>query len=268
MRNRRPIIAGIALAATLGLTACASDGGGAGTGAGGTGATGGGRQVTQQLSADADLAAATAKLAEDTMRVEMDMAGAISMKGKADGRTGDSEIDMDMGAAAQGMSMVMRKVGDDIYMKMGGELAGALGGSSAKEWMHIDAAKLQNSSLGLSGKGDPAGSQALLEAATSVERVGEDGFKGTLDLTKSSRYQNDKDALDSLGAKATAVPFTARKDSEDRLVEVSFDLSGMGAGSGKMTAKYSDFGTPVSVEAPPASQVQEMPSQYANMFGN
>ncbi len=263
MRNRRPMIAGIALAAALGLTGCASGGGTADPGT-----SGGGRQVAQQLSADADLAAATAKLAQDTMRVEMEMAGALSMKGVADGRTGDAEIDMDMGAAAQGLSMVMRKVGDDLYLKMGGELAGALGGSSAKEWMHVDASKMKNGSLNLSDEGDPAGTKALLEAATSVERVGEDGFKGTLDLTRSSRYKDNKEALSALGTKATAVPFTAKKDSEDRLTEVSIDLSGMGAGSGVMAARYSDFGAPVTVKAPPASQVQEMPSQYASMFGN
>ncbi|WP_305785272.1 hypothetical protein [Symbioplanes lichenis] len=233
MRTRRPLIAGLALAAALALTGCATGD----TTTTGSGAGVGARAGGAEQSAELELAAATAKLAEDTMKVDMDMAGAISMQGKADGRTGDAELTMDMGAAAQGSTMVMRKVGDDIYMKLGGSLASAFGGSSGKDWMHIDAAKVANSSLSVSDEGDPAGTKALLQAATGVERVGTDGFKGTLDLTKSEKYKDNKEALSALGDKATKVPFTAKKDSRGRLVEVAIDLSGMGAGSGTMTAK-------------------------------
>ncbi|WP_306206943.1 hypothetical protein [Actinoplanes sp. RD1] len=264
MRTRRPLIAGLALAAALGLTGCATND----TATTGAGAGVGARQAGGEQSPERELAAATAKLAENTMKVDMDMAGAIAMRGSADGRTGDAELTMDMGAAAQGSTMVMRKVGDDIYMKVGGSLASAFGGSSGKDWMHIDAAKVANSSLSVSDEGDPAGTRALLQAATGVERVGTDGFKGTLDLTKAERYKDNKEALSALGDKASSVPFTAKKDGEGRLVEIAIDLSGMGAGSGMMKATYHDFGTEVDIKAPPASQVQEMPSQLTSMFGN
>jgi hypothetical protein len=266
MRNRRPLIAGLALVAALGLTGCGPNGGTTATGAGSsTGVTG--KPAADQLAPKDDLAAAAQKLGGETMKMNMDMAGAMSMSGVADGKSGDAEMTIDMGAVSDGSKMVMRKIGTDIYMKLSGNLAKTLGGSSSKEWMHIDAAKLgEGSSFNFNSKEDPAGTKALLDAVTQVERVGDNGFKGTLDLTKSPRYNKNKESLQALGEKATKVPFTAKKDSEGRLTEMSMDMSAMGAGAGEVKTTYHDFGTPVSVEAPPAAQVQEMPSQLSGIL--
>jgi hypothetical protein len=43
-------------------------------------------------------------------------------------------------------------------------------------------------------------------------------------------------------------------------------MSGIAAKAGTMKTTYSDFGTPVSVEAPPASQVEELPSQLKGVL--
>ncbi|MGA5303213.1 hypothetical protein ACPCHT_25010 [Nucisporomicrobium flavum] len=263
MRNRRLAIAGLALIAGLGLTGCGPDDSTS------TGATGSGAAATQaagKLDPAADLTAAVSKLGEQSVKVDMDMAGALSMTGVADPKAGTARMSMDMGALGKGTKIEMRKLGDDLYMKFGGQLGEMLkGGTSTKPWMHIDATKLGEGSNFALPKDDPAGTKAMLQAVTSVERVGTDGFKGTLDLTKSPRF-NKGDQLKSLGDKATKIPFTAKKDSEGRLVELTLDMSAIQPGTGKIKTKYSDFGTPVSVEAPPASQVGEMPSQLSGVL--
>ena len=263
MRNRRLAIASLALVAGLGLTAC---GNGDSTSTGKTGSGAAATQAAEKLDPAADLAAAAKKLGEQSMKLDMDMAGAMSMTGVADPKAGTANMTMDMGALGKGAKIEMRKVGNDLYMKFGGQMGDMLkGGSSSKAWMHIDASKLAEGSNYNISPDDPAGTKAMLEAITGVERVGEDGFKGTLDLTKSARF-NKGDSLKALGDKATKVPFTAKKDSEGRLVELNLDMSAIQPGTGTIKTKYHDFGTPVSVEAPPASQVQEMPAQLSGIL--
>ncbi|BCJ54401.1 hypothetical protein Asp14428_58760 [Actinoplanes sp. NBRC 14428] len=260
MRNRRLAVAGVALVAALGLTACGTT---TATGGNGTGAAA--QQAAGKLDPAADLSAATKKLGEQSMKIDSDMAGAITMSGVADPKAGVAKITMKMDLLGKGTSIETRKVGNDLYMKFDGSMGAALGrGANGKKWMHIDAAKVAEGSNFNLSPDDPAGTKMLLSAITGVERVGDKGFKGTLDLTKSPRFNKNK-GLQALGDKATAVPFTAAKDDEGRLVELTLDMSSLGAGAGKIATTYSDFGTPVSVQAPPASEVQEMPSQFSGL---
>lgn len=267
MSNRRLAIAGLALVAALGLTGCGPDEDKAATTGGGKGTGVAAQQAAGKQDPAADLAAAAQKLGEQSMKIDMNMAGAMSMNGVADPKSGNVKMSMEMGALGDGTAIEMRKLGDDLYMKFGGSIGSMLGGGDkTKPWMHIDASKLsEGSSFNVMPKDDPAGTKAMISAMTQVERVGDTGFKGTLDLTKSPRYNKNK-SLEALGAKATKVPFTAKKDGEGRLTELTLDMSSLGAGAGKVETKYSDFGTPVSVEAPPASQVQEAPSQLSGIL--
>ena len=45
------------------------------------------------------------------------------------------------------------------------------------------------------------------------------------------------------------------------------DMSGINSAAGKMTTTYSDFGTPVDVQRPPAAQVQEAPANIPGLTG-
>ncbi|GGQ39318.1 hypothetical protein [Couchioplanes azureus] len=263
MRNRRLVMAVVAVGVALGLTGCGPEDT-AKTPTGAAGATAA-AQAASQLDPKADLAAAAKKLADQSMKIDMDMSGQMSMSGVADTKARLAKVSMSMGALG-GDKIEMRMIKDDLYLKAGslGAMLGGKGGG--KTWMHIDAAKLsEGSSFNLSPNGDdPAGTQAMISALTEVERVGDTGFQGTLDLSKSPRFK--KGAMAGLGDKLTKIPFTAKKDGEGRLVEMTLDMSGLGAGAGKMKTTYHDFGTPVSVEAPPASEVQEMPSQLSGIL--
>lgn len=263
MRNRRLAIAGLALVAAVGLAGCGPTGtsttSGSGAPAGSAAATG----AAAGLTPEKELAAAATKLGEQSMRIDMDMAGAMSMSGKADPKTGLAEMSMTLGALGD-TKVELRKVGDDLFMKFGGGMGKSLTKDSAKPWMHLDASKIADgSSFNILPKDDPGGAKAMLAAMTGVQKTGDRAFKGTLDLTKMPQYQ--KRGLDALGDKATKVPFTATADAEGRLTEMTMDMSGLGAGSGKVKTTYSDFGTPVDVEAPPASQVGELPKELSGL---
>lgn len=267
MRNRRLAIAGLALAATLGLTGCGPLDGQAQPGTGAPAAA-------EQADPAAALTAAAQKLGEQSLRFDMEMIGAITASGAADPKAGNAQMSMDMGALGKGNKIELRKVGKDLYLKFGGAAGQLLSsGESGKPWMHVDASKLPaGSSFNMMSPDDPAGTKAMISAMTKVERVGERGFKGTLDLAKSPTY-NKKGALGALGA-AAVVPFTASTDDQGRLVELTLDMSSMTAatgasaapGGGKMKTTYSDFGTAVSVEAPPAAEVGELPSGLAGVL--
>ncbi|OJF10780.1 hypothetical protein BG844_30110 [Couchioplanes caeruleus subsp. caeruleus] len=248
----------------LGLTGCGPEDT-AKTPTGAAGASAEAPQAASKLDPAADLAAAAKKLADQSMKFDLDMSGQMTMTGVADTKARLTQVSMSM-TALGGDKIEMRMIKDDLYLKLAGSLGAMLGGKGGgKAWMHLDASKLsEGSNFNLSPNGDdPAGTQAMISSLTQVERVGDTGFKGTLDLSKSPRF---KKGAAGLGDKLTKIPFTAKKDGEGRLVELTLDMSSLGAGAGKMKTTYHDFGTPVSVEAPPASEVQEMPSQLSGIL--
>ncbi|MFI5494653.1 hypothetical protein [Actinoplanes sp. NPDC051859] len=264
MRNRRLAIAIVAMGVALGLTACGPEDT-AKTSTGAAGSSASAAKAPAIADPTADLAAAAAKLGDQTMKFDLDMSGQMTMNGLADPKAKLTQATMSMPALGAD-KIEMRVIGNDMYMKMGA-LGKALGGGKAgnKEWMHIAVDKLgEGSGFNLDQNG-PAGAAEMLSTVTGVERVGNDGFKGTLDLTKSPRFADNK-ALGAMGDKLKKIPFTAKKDSEGRLVELTVDMNSLGAGVGSMKTTYHDFGTPVSVEAPPAAQVQEMPSQFSGIL--
>jgi hypothetical protein len=265
MTNRRLAIAGLALVAALGLAGCGPDDDKAKSGAGATAAGNATEAAADNLDPAAELGAAAKKLGEQSMRIKMDMAGAISMTGVADPKAGVAQMAMDMGALSKDTTIEVRKVDQDVYMKFSGQMGKMIGGSTGgKPWMHVDAAKIADGSSFKLPKDDPAGSKAMIAAMTKVERVGEHGFKGLLDPTKTPQY--NKESLKALGTKATAMPFTAKTDDQGRLVEITLDMSGISPGAGEMKTTYSDFGTPVTVEAPPAAQVGELPKELSGLL--
>ena len=264
MMDRRLMIAGLALAGTLGLSGCGPGDGPDQRGTRAAASAGAG-------DARAALAAAAQKLGEDSLRFEMGMGGAVSASGEADPQAGNARMSMDLGASGAGDKMELRKVGDDIYLKFGGT-GKSLGGPSDKEWMHADAADFPaGSSFDMMSPDDPAGTKKMIAAMTAVERVGANGYRGSLDLAKSPTY-NKNNALS--GVADTLVPFTAATDDQGRLVELTLDVSALGPsagagkvpGGGKMKTTYSGFGTKVAVAAPPAASVREIPSELATLL--
>lgn len=255
MRNRRVAIAGLALVATIGLTGC-------GPNSTGESASGAGSTAAEQAKpADpaAELAAAATRLSEESLKFKMTMAAGLNAEGVANADGSQADMSMVMGGSTgQGITVAMRKIDDDVWVKYEGEL-GSMLGAKADKWMHIDSSKLPaDSPFAMSGS-NPKDASKMIAATTDVTKDGDRSYQGVLDMTKAPG--TDAKSLAALGDKASAVPFTAAVDAEGRLVELVIDVESLAPGGGKMTTTYYDFGTDVSVKAPPAKDVVEMPKE-------
>ena len=165
-----------------------------------------------------------------------------------------------MAGAGDETEIAIRKLGDDMYMRFTGGLANVMG----TKWMHLDAADLKaGSNFAVMPKDDPTGAQSLAKAVTQVAKQG-DTYTGVIDITKAPSL--NKDSLKALGAKSSTVPFTAKVDDSGRLVEMSVDMSALAPTAGTMKTTYSDFGTEVDVNKPPAAQVTEPPKELAGLL--
>jgi hypothetical protein len=235
MRNRRLAIAGLVLTTAIGLTGCARTSDGTPSGA-----------TTRSADPTAELADAAVKLTQQSMKVTMELTGGLRMTGVADPKADKAQMEMTIGTGAgagtDGTAQI-RKIGKDMWMRFSGSM-GALDGISGS---------------------DPAAAAKMIKAASNVKRTGDHRYSGVLDLTKAQTV--DSKVVGSLGEKAKAVPFTAATDEQGRLIEMTVDLSGVGPAAGVLKTTYSDFGTPVSVTAPPASDVRELPSQLKGIVG-
>lgn len=255
MNTRRLATTGVALVAALGLLTGCGNQTGADTPAAGGSATG----VAPSSSAPADpldeLTAAALKLNEDSVRATI-TSSALKGGGLMDPRTKSMDMTMDMGTQGK---VRMITIGDDAWMKISG-MSGA-----PKQWLHLDATRLgAGGQMNLMPDGDPGGAKQMIKGVTRVEKTGERSFAGTLDYSKA---KPDDKAIKALGAKAEAVPFTAKTDDQGRLVELVVDTTVLHPAAGKLTTTYTDFGAPVRPEKPAASQTIEAPEELIKAFG-
>jgi hypothetical protein len=260
MKNRRLTIAGLALAAALGLAGCGTDSDNTasnGPSAGGSASAAAPAAGTPEAAAE--LVAAATKLGESSMKIDSKVGDALSTTGTVDPKAGKVKTTMVLGVTGSATKVELIQIANDMYMKFTGPLAKVVGAS----WLHIDATKLKaGNSFNQLQNNDPAGAQAMAKAMANVQKTGDRDFKGTLDLTKTPQY--NKDSLKAMGAKASAVPFTAKTDVEGRLVELTLDLQTVMAGAGTMKTTFSDFGTTVDVAKPAGAR--ELPPEMQSLL--
>jgi hypothetical protein len=262
MKISRPAVAGFALATVMGLAGCNASGGSGATPVSPAGsAPVSAPAPTPTADPVAELTAAAEKLEEQSVRMTMTMGTVMSASGTADPKNDKADLVMKVKAGKDSIDMTMRLVGPDLYMRFGGSLGAELG----SKWLHIDASKIPDDSEMNVDKLFDAGN--FLSGLAEVEKTGARSFKGELDLTKARHV--DTGQLGALGVKARAVPFTAEVDDQGRLTVLVIDMAalGMPARIGKeIRAEYSDFGAPVTVQAPKKSQVREMPAEMRKAF--
>jgi hypothetical protein len=257
MNTRRLTTTGVALVAAIGfgLGGCSSNGS---TG-GAADPTASATSAASQVEPREELAAAVEKLNDDTAKVTFAMTG-FNGTGAIDPAGQKMRLSGEAGLGSQVLKIDMMTLGQDIYMKLDGLPM------ASDKWQHIDATKLAaGNQLRQMSSGDPIGANNLLKAIADVQRVDEHSFKGTLDFTKSPTV--DQQALQALGDKAKAVPFTARTDEQGRLTELTVDMQSIQPGLAPLKATYSDFGAPVDVEKPAASEVEEATDDVLRAFG-
>ncbi|MFY1695576.1 hypothetical protein [Solwaraspora sp. WMMA2101] len=260
MRIRRLTTAGIGVVAALSLAV---------SGCGGTADTGSPSPDSSAESAADDrsdakeaLAAAVAKNAEGSARLTMSLgteADGVLMEivGDLDPASEKSNIEINLGGEGEAMTIVLRQLGADVYMQLGGADMAEL----ADVWMKGDTSKLpENAAFSMMPTGDPAEMVASVAEATWSSDT---EITGTIDMTKSA--EADAELTAEMGEAAKAVPFTATLDAEGRLVEMVIDAESVSSEAGVITISYANFGEPVAVEVP-TGEIIDMSDDMLDIF--
>jgi hypothetical protein len=259
---RRALIAAVVLVVALG--AC---------GSGTNGKASGSRISTAALvtgAADAAAEARTAKVSGEMSVAVGSRQMTLPIEGAIDFEQQDVEMRVDMskmGTPGLEGSMEIRMVDGVMYMNMG-SLLGSRAGSvlGGKDWVSID---LKDLGAGQSSTQNPADMLQSLRGAGDVREVGTDDIDGTA-TTKYHAEISLQKAIDKMPAKYRDLAEQGMKalggsfpvdvwidhDGLPRRFEISIDVSG--TGSVKERIDFSDYGADVSIEAPPADQVQSM----------
>ncbi|NJC68293.1 hypothetical protein HC031_00950 [Planosporangium thailandense] len=220
--------------------------------------SGGAMTAAKSTSAADEVIAAADKLRTTRYKFSTD-GGGFAVQGAAD--PANKVVTMD---AAMGMTVLM--VDGQIYLKLPANLpgAGALGGDG--KWLHVDAAKFAAGKLGIQDPGDPGGAYNNLKGATSVQKVSDKHYKGTLDLTKTPAFAGNSKLGSTLGDSAKAVPFEATVDDNGYLSSMDTTMTVNGTPI-KQHTTFSDFGTKVTVAKPAPSEVTEAPESIYGAVG-
>jgi hypothetical protein len=214
--------------------------------------------ATKAASAADELIAAAEKIRTTSYKFST-TGGGVTMQGAADPPS--KTVTMD-----SVMSMKVIVVDGQFYMKFPKGVPGteALGGGD--KWLHLDASKFAAGTLGIQDLGDPAGGYNSLKAATSVQKVGDKHYKGTLDLTKTPAFAANSKLRSTIGDSAKAVPFEATIDDDGRLSTMDTTTTVNGTDI-KQHTTFSDFGTKVTVTRPAPSEVVEAPASIYGVLG-
>jgi hypothetical protein len=159
-------------------------------------------------------------------------------------------------------------IGSDYWVRlnMGAKTNAALGVKTGK-WMHIDTKKLgasPNLPFDLGGGGDVLDIAGLLGAVGDAQQTSSTDFNGTVDLTVAAGVSSmTDDNLKKLGAKATAMPFTATTDAQGRLIDFIVDATEVNKALGARFS-FSDFGKAWPINKP--RNTVEAPAAVYDMF--
>ncbi len=163
------------------------------------------------------------------------------------GRTLASHMTMTM----QGQTTEMIMIDGDLYMKMPG----------SEGWTKMSASDATAGGVEETAFDPQALTQAFLGGLKSVETIGEEDVNGV--ATTHYRMVTDiTAAMEALGSPEAAagmddITQDVWLDSEGRSVKSSYEMEMSGV-TMKSETLMSDFGAPVTIEAPPADEVTEM----------
>jgi hypothetical protein len=196
-----------------------------------------------------------------TFEIVTEAAGqAQTMTGEA--RLGDEGVQMHAsGSGAQAMELIL--VEKSMYMK-----SADLG--TGDKWLKIDLSD-PNSLFGMLGKAtDPAVMLKAMEAPKKLELVGSEELDGvatnhyriTLDPAQYLEAMDFPAAMTEMMPKELVTEMWVDADDLPRQFEQTMEVPGVGGGKPTTSTThgtYSDFGTDVEIEAPPAGEVTEQP---------
>ncbi|WP_024874840.1 hypothetical protein [Saccharomonospora piscinae] len=268
---RTSVLAAGGVALALALSACGGDSD-SNSADGGSGGNANNAQFSDisQLVASAQEQASVSKSSKFSM--EMDMAG-MKMQANGEGVYDGADTRMRMTMNMQGMDIDMIFVDQTMYMQMPENM----NPDPSKPWIKVtedaSAAMGQNFDQ-MTEQNDPTKMLEQIEQAggkiTNTEQTQLDGQDVThytieMDLSKASGMMGGDAGAAASFPEGTMIPMELYLTGDNLPVQIVMDMSSLseqfgGTGNMKMVMKYSDWGTPVEVEAPPAEQVGEMPT--------
>jgi hypothetical protein len=211
------------------------------------------------------LGAAAAQLGTTSFKITVTAGPGVKLTGLIDppGNKGTSTLALTGSNADLHVKTLL--VDQDLYVQIPGI-------TKSGTWTHVDVSRLpEGANVGLRpNQIDPANTAEVLTSTTDVQQVDSRSYQGTLDLTKVAGITGvDKVTVDNLGAAAQNVPFTAGLDDQGRLSALTIQLPAVnGKQSPPVEVLYTEYGTPVTAERPPAGQIVEAPAElYANLGG-
>jgi hypothetical protein len=280
MRKTGLVAAGLAL--TLTLVGCGSKEAGTPSAADGSGSGSSGEGSLKVFGNALDLASAVKSNSKAT-------SAKIAMEGSAAGQTlkGDGAFRVNGTDAAVKMKMNMGQLGEmemvivdkAFYMKLPASLAGQGGFSADKPWIKISADGTDPMSKALGPMLEQMGQN--FDVTKQMQQLKDAGeitktAKETLDGQETTHYWIKIDMLKAIAATQTdpqlkkAAEDAATKSGNttaememwvttDNLpAQIKMNMAAQGQ-TVSMTAKYTDWGKPVEITAPPADQVGTFP---------
>jgi hypothetical protein len=267
---RIPRLAGLGLVttATVALAVAGCDNNTTATPAGSAGATpatGSSSAAAADPAAVSALSAATAKLDQTSFKITVTSGSGFKLTGAIDAPHGVGTADVAATGPNASVTIKTLLVDQDLYVQVPGI-------TKTGTWTHVDGSRLPaDASIGLRpGQIDPVNTANLLSSTTDVHSTGSNSFAGNLDLTKAAGLAGiTKVTIDGYGQAASQVPFTAGLDAQGQLQELMINLPAVnGQKAEPIDALYSDYGAPVNVQRPAASEVTEAPDSVYKALGS
>lgn len=197
--------------------------------------------------------------AHETLKMSMGSNGSLTGEGDVDYSTDTPAMKMTMNMDMTGGngSIEMRLVDGVMYMTIPGMADG--------KFVKFDLNDPNSPFGSLATQLDPQEAfKSLEQGIKSVTYVGaEDGldhYRVTVDPKKMLAQMGQSGGAASAAGMPATLTYDAWLDSEDRVNKMEVDLGK----TGTMDMTLSDFGEDVSVEAPPSSQVTEMPGMASS----
>ena len=269
MRTRRltgPAL-GILAAFALGVSGCGDDG--TATSPGGNASAGTPTSAHSSSAADpaaaSALANAAAALDDTSFKITLTSGPGVKMTGIMDAPNSRASATLKATGPNTEVTVLTRLDGQDLYVQVPGV-------TKPSTWTRVDVARLpEGANLGLRpDQIDPANTAQLLSSTTDVHQTGSGSYAGTLDLTKVAGVTGvDKVAVESYGAAAENVPFTAGLDPQGRLSALTIQLPPVnGQQSQPLEVLYTDYGIKVGDLRPDRASVVEAPADLYETLGS
>ena len=205
------------------------------------------------------LSAAAAQLATSSFKVTATSGAGFTLTGAIDPPNGNGTTELTASGPNAEINVKTLLLGQDLYVQVPGI-------TRAGTWTHLDVSRLPaGANVGLRpGQIDPVNTAQLLASSTDVHATGGNSYAGTLDLSRAAGVAGlDQVTIQGYGNAAVNVPFTAGLDDQGRLSTLTINLP-----QGKpLEVRYSDYGSPVNVSRPVASEITEAPDSLHTSLG-